>query len=74
MACLLRVCLASRCPVRACAGWRGFGVDAGGGRVEQGAPVPNTDFRGLYSTIVEDWLGLDAQPIVDGAFEKPAFL
>ena len=42
--------------------------------LEQGDPVPNNDFRGLYSTIVEDWLGLDAQPIVQGTFEKPAFL
>jgi uncharacterized protein (DUF1501 family) len=42
--------------------------------LEQGDPVPNMDFRSVYSTIVEDWMGLDAQPIVEGAFEKPAFL
>ena len=42
--------------------------------LEQGDPVPNVDFRGVYTTIVEDWLGLDAQPIVEGVFEKPAYL
>ena len=42
--------------------------------LQQGDPVPNTDFRGLYSTILEDWLKLDAKPIVNGSFEKPAFL
>ena len=35
---------------------------------------PNLDFRGLYSTVLEDWLGLDAEPIVNGRFEKPAFI
>ena len=42
--------------------------------LEQGDAVPNMDFRGVYTTIVEDWLGLDAQPIVEGKFEKPAYL
>ena len=42
--------------------------------LEQGDLVPNTDFRGVYSTIVEDWLGLDAKSIVDGSFEKPPFV
>jgi uncharacterized protein (DUF1501 family) len=36
--------------------------------------VPNLDFRGLYSSVLEDWLGLDANPIVKGVFEKPRFL
>ena len=44
------------------------------GDLQQGDPVPNTDFRGIYSTILEDWLGLDPVPIVGGNFEKPAFL
>jgi uncharacterized protein (DUF1501 family) len=35
---------------------------------------PNLDFRGFYSTILEDWLGLDAAPIVNGNFEKPSFI
>ena len=35
---------------------------------------PNLDFRGLYSTVLEDWLGLDAEPVVNGRFEKPDFI
>ena len=42
--------------------------------LQQGDLVPNTDFRGVYSTILDDWLGLDATPIVNGTFEKPAFI
>jgi uncharacterized protein (DUF1501 family) len=42
--------------------------------LDQGDPVPNTDFRGVYSTILEDWMGMDAVPIVNGIFEKPAFI
>ena len=34
----------------------------------------NNDFRGLYSTILEDWMGLDAKPIVNGSFEKLGFV
>ena len=33
----------------------------------------NTDFRGVYGTLVEQWLRLDAQPVVGGSFEQPAF-
>jgi uncharacterized protein (DUF1501 family) len=40
----------------------------------QGDLAPTLDFRGLYATILEDWLGVDAQPIVKGTFEKPRFL
>ncbi len=42
--------------------------------LEQGDVVPNHDFRGLYSTILEDWLHLDAKPLVEGSFEKLSFL
>ena len=42
--------------------------------LQQGDLVPNLDFRGLYSTILDEWLGLDAVPIVGGNFEKPRFL
>jgi len=42
--------------------------------LEQGDLVPNQDFRGVYSTIAEDWLRLDAVPIVDGHFERPNFI
>jgi uncharacterized protein (DUF1501 family) len=34
----------------------------------------NNDFRSIYSTIVENWLGLDAKPIVGGSFEKHDFV
>ena len=34
----------------------------------------NTDFRGVYGTLVEQWLGLDAQPVVGGHFEQPKFI
>lgn len=30
----------------------------------------NNDFRSTYSTILEQWLGLDANPIVNGQFEQ----
>jgi uncharacterized protein (DUF1501 family) len=40
----------------------------------QGDLNPNMDFRGVYSTILEKWLKLDAKPIVGGTFEQPAFL
>ena len=42
--------------------------------LEQGDVVPNYDFRGLYSTILEDWFKLDAKPIVEGEFEKLSLL
>ena len=42
--------------------------------LQQGDLVPNTDFRGVYSTMLEDWLRLDAKPIVGGTFEKPQFI
>ena len=34
----------------------------------------NNDFRGMYSTLLEDWLGLDAKSIVNGSFEKLDFI
>ena len=34
----------------------------------------NTDFRGVYGALVERWLGLDAHPVVGGAFEQPALV
>ncbi|MDA0733591.1 MAG: DUF1501 domain-containing protein [Chloroflexi bacterium] len=42
--------------------------------LEQGDLVPNWDFRSDYTAIVEDWLGMDASPIVNGKFEKMAIL
>ena len=34
----------------------------------------NTDFRGVYATLVEEWLRLDAVPIVGGHFEQLDFV
>ncbi len=34
----------------------------------------NTDFRGVYGTLVEQWLGLDANSVVGGHFEQLAFV
>ena len=34
----------------------------------------NNDFRSTYSTIVDQWFGLDAVPIVNGQFEQFDFL
>ena len=36
--------------------------------------APGIDFRSTYTTMLEDWFGLDAAPIVNGRFEKPAFV
>ena len=44
------------------------------GDLTQGDLAPTIDFRGLYATILEDWLHVDAKPIVKGSFEKPRFL
>jgi len=45
------------------------------GKLENGEDLAHTyDFRGLYSTILEQWVGLDATPIVGGTFEQlPVF-
>ena len=42
--------------------------------LQYGDLVPSIDFRGLYSTLLEDWMGLDAKPIVGGTFEKVDFI
>ncbi len=34
----------------------------------------NVDFRSVYSTILEQWLGLDSKPLVGGSFEQLGFL
>ena len=34
----------------------------------------NNDFRSTYSTILDQWLGLEAEPIVNGRFEQIDFL
>jgi uncharacterized protein (DUF1501 family) len=30
----------------------------------------NNDFRSIYSTVLENWLDLEAAPIVNGHFEQ----
>ena len=30
----------------------------------------NLDFRSVYTEVLEDWLEVDAQPIVKGTYEK----
>ena len=44
------------------------------GDLQQGDLVPNLDFRGLYTTVLDDWLSLDAKPIVKGNFEAPRYI
>jgi uncharacterized protein (DUF1501 family) len=34
----------------------------------------NNDFRSTYSTVIEDWMGLEARSIVNGNFEKFSFV
>ena len=40
----------------------------------QGDLMPHQDFRGVYTTLLDDWLELDAPAIVGGTFESPAFI
>ncbi len=40
----------------------------------QGDLNPSMDFRSVYTTLLEDWLKLDAKSVVNGTFEKPAFI
>ena len=42
--------------------------------LDQGDLVPNIDFRGVYTTLIEDWMKLDPIPVVGGHFEKPQFV
>ena len=45
------------------------------GQQEEGGNLKfNLDFRSVYTDISEDWLGLEAAPIVGGKFEKAGFL
>jgi len=42
--------------------------------LQLGDLAPNHDFRGMYSTVLEKCLELEARPIVNGAFEQLPFL
>ena len=37
-------------------------------------PDSTNDFRCTYTTLLEDFFSLDAKPIVNGGFEKLAFI
>jgi uncharacterized protein (DUF1501 family) len=38
--------------------------------LERGEPRMTTDFRRVYATVLEDWLGLAARDVLGGAFER----
>ena len=42
--------------------------------LEDGNLRYKADFRSVYTEMLEDWLGLDAKPIVGGTYEKLGFL
>jgi len=44
------------------------------GLEEGGNLLHNNDFRSTYATLLENWMGLDAKPIVGGNFEKHSFI
>ncbi len=43
-------------------------------KLDEGDLKWNSDFRSTYATLIEDWMGLDAQPILGGNFEKIDFM
>ena len=43
-------------------------------RLVEGDLEFNLDFRSLYTEILEDWLEVDARPVVKGEYEKVGFL
>jgi uncharacterized protein (DUF1501 family) len=45
------------------------------GKQEEGGNLKfGMDFRSVYATILEDWMGLNPTPIIGGSFEKVRFL
>ena len=43
-------------------------------KLDEGDLRWNNDFRSTYATLLEDWMGLDSQPILGGAYEKFDFI
>jgi uncharacterized protein (DUF1501 family) len=43
-------------------------------KLDEGDLRWNNDFRGTYATLLEQWLGLDANPILGGTFEQFDFI
>ena len=41
--------------------------------LDQGDLKHHTDFRSIYTTLLEDWLGWDAKATVGGEYKKPPF-
>ena len=44
------------------------------GKLLEGDLQYNNDFRGLYATLLERWMGLDSKPIIGGTFEQMDFM
>ena len=36
----------------------------------EGDMAYNNDFRGLYGTLLDRWMGIDPQPVLGGAYEQ----
>ena len=43
-------------------------------KLDQGDLQWNNDFRSTYATLLEQWMGLDANPILGGTFEQFDFI
>jgi uncharacterized protein (DUF1501 family) len=39
-------------------------------KLDAGEPIMTTDFRRVYATILEDWLGMPATGAVGGSFDR----
>ena len=43
-------------------------------KLDEGDLQWNNDFRGTYATLLENWMGIDPQPILGGSFEQFDFI
>ena len=43
-------------------------------KLDEGDLQWNTDFRSTYATLLENWMGIDPQPILGGSFEQFDFI
>ena len=45
------------------------------GDLEDGGDLlHNVDFRSVYATMLEEWMGMDSKPLIGGSYEKMGFL
>jgi len=44
------------------------------GKLDDGDLKFNNDFRGVYATLLEKWMGLDSKPIIGGSYEQLDFI